>query len=64
MIALLRHLFGRDATCRCSHPARAHEHWGPGRTYCGPCGPDGCPRYRRATWLHPAQPPLTDRRAM
>jgi hypothetical protein len=59
VIALLRRLFGRDgSTCRCGHPAAVHEHFRRGRTHCGPCGPIVCDRYRRATWLHPAQPPL------
>jgi hypothetical protein len=56
--ALLRRLFGRDATtCRCGHPAKVHEHWRQGSD-CGPCGALVCGRYRRATRRHPAQPLL------
>jgi hypothetical protein len=56
VIARLRRLFGRDATtCRCGHEAEAHTHFHD-RGYCGTCGPDVCPRYRRASRRHPAQP--------
>jgi hypothetical protein len=58
VIALLRRLFGRDgSTCRCGHEAAVHRHHRRGSD-CGPCGAIVCKRYRRATWLHPAQPLL------
>ncbi|KNA89727.1 hypothetical protein ABW18_18710 [Gordonia jacobaea] len=52
----MRRLAGRDpdSTCRCGHPRAAHEHFRSG-TDCAICGPEKCPRFRRA-WSRQARP--------
>jgi hypothetical protein len=35
-----------DPMCRCGHVRDWHEHYHD-RTYCGTCGPELCPSYRK-----------------